>query len=89
MGEAERSHNLSTNFGIPNIWQTLFKQFSSQYTPNRWTAVTWDFFPIEKEHHLNHRENGGTLGMVPWLFNPPQEALNKSDIPIKYPLYKV
>ena len=35
-----------------------------------------------------HRENAGTLGMVPYLFNPPRSPL-KVDIPNKYPQYKV
>ena len=35
-----------------------------------------------------HRENGGTLGMVPYLFNPPRSPL-KGNIPNKYPLYMV
>ena len=25
------------------------------------------------ELNIDHRKNGGTLGMVPWLFNPPKE----------------
>ena len=31
---------------------------------------------------------GGTLGMVPKLFNPPRSPL-KGDVPNKYPLYKM
>ena len=34
------------------------------------------------------RENGGILGIVPWLFNPPNSSL-KGDIPNKYPVYKI
>ena len=37
---------------------------------------------------LNHRENSGTLGMVPWLFNTPRSPL-EGGMPNKYPLYKV
>ena len=37
---------------------------------------------------LFHRENAGTLRMVPCLFNPPRSPL-KRYIPNKYPLYKV
>ena len=42
-------------------------------------------FHMEPE---NHKENAGTLGMVPYLFHPPRSPL-KVDIPNKYGLYKV
>ena len=47
-------------------------------------ATSW---MVEKtKTHL--RENGGTLKMVPYLFNPPRSPL-KGNLYNKYPLYKV